>query len=141
MLSRAETRLELAKIIRGALPWLAAVYHYKKADLGGQSPVVVIASHGALPQQLAADAYWTTYYFGISSFVLYSSQVEGWTEDQAEDQNDTLLEELVYTLFEHRVTEWWNSVVVLDRSYTSEVQIGGVNYLGEVMIVALEMKP
>lgn len=141
MLSRADTRRKLAVAILGAVPEVAAAYHFKKADLGGQSPVIVVTSNGLRPQQLAADAYWTTYFFGINCLTLYSSQREDWTEEQAEDMNDTLIEQVVHALFEHRVTEWWNSIVIIDRTFTDEVQIGGVNYLSEVLVIAMEMKP
>ncbi len=141
MLSRAETRRKLANLLAGAIPELVAAYHYKKADLGGQSPVAVVTSNGIRPQQLAADAYWTTYFFGINTLVLYSSTAEGWSEEHAEDLIDTIIEKMFDVLFLNRTSEWWNSIALVDRSFTDEVRIGGVNYLSEVLILEMEMKP
>ncbi len=141
MLTRAETRRKLADIIRGAVPELAAVYSYKKADILGQSPVLAVASGGIRPQQLATDAYWTTHFFSLNVLTLYSDASSGWTEEMAEDINDTIVEKVVAALFESRVTPWWNSITIENRTIVDEVQIGGVTYLNEVIPISVEMAP
>lgn len=141
MLSRKDARKKVAELVQGAVTEFVAVYPYKATDLKGQSPVMTIASSGYRPQQLAANAYWTTYHFTLNMFILYSDQGAGWTEDLAEDLNDDLAEKIIDCLFESRTSEFWTSIVVEDRTFTDEVQLGGVTYLNEVIMIALEMTP
>lgn len=141
MLTRAETRRKLATIVKGAVPELVEVYSYKVADTQGRSPVMAIASGGFRPQQLAADAYWTSYFFALNVLTLYSDVESGWTEEMAEDMNDTIVEKTIAALFEVRVTQWWNSITVENRTIVDEVHIGGVTYLNEVIPISVEMVP
>lgn len=141
MLTRPETRRKLAAIIKGSVPELEEVYAYKVSDVKGKSPVMAIASGGFRPQQLAADAYWTTYFFSLNVLTLYSDVASGWTEEMAEDTNDTIVEKTIAALFEARRTQWWNSVTIENRTIVDEVHIGGVTYLNEVIPISVEMTP
>lgn len=141
MLTRPEARRKLAALIKGSVPELVEVYAYKVSDIQGRSPVMAIVSGGYRPKQLAADAFWTTYYFTLNVLTLYSDVASGWTEEKAEDMNDTIVEKIVNALFESRVTQWWNSIEVENRSIVDEVHIGGVTYLNEVIPISVEMAP
>jgi len=117
------------------------VYSYKATDIKGMSPVITIAGAGFRPHQLAADAYWTTYYMVIHTLVLYSDLRTEWTVEQAEAMNDEIVEAVTACLFENRANDFWTSITMDDRSSLAEIQVGGVTYLNEAIPVQLEMTP
>lgn len=107
-----------------------AVYNYRPADFGGQSPVVTVSSSGSERPRLSAAGGRASFYVQIDWFVLYNDRAS-WTEDLAEDRLDLIESTLAGILADNQATANWQALDYADRSLRADVVVGGVEYARE----------
>ena len=131
------TLLEAQLVTTDAI--VEVVYNYRKGDLQGQSPVVVVTSGGSARERLdftgtrSNIAYLTVYVF-----VAYAA--EGWTEAQAEDRLD-LIERTIADVVDANsgTTAYWVAMDYDGRSTRDDVEDGGIEYIREIISIAAQL--
>jgi len=117
-----------------------AVYGYKKADFGGQSPVVIVGSAGTMPEQKAVTSRQkNTFYFNIYVFTLFAEEGTEWGEDDAEDRTDLIEKTIRETLADNRSNDTWAYIGYDGRSVVDEILVAGVEYKRETIPVLMEI--
>lgn len=117
---------------------IQAVYNYRPADFGGQSPVVTVSSSGSERQRLSAQGGRASFYVQIDWFVLYNDRAS-WTEDLAEDRLDLIESSMAEILSISQETYPWFALDYVDRSVRADVVVGGVEYARESVTIRAEV--
>lgn len=116
------------------------VYGYRVGDFLGWSPVVVVSSAGSARQRMTVQGGWHKVYLQVDTFVLYSDG-DDWTEGMAEDRLDLLESSIAAVIDANQVTAQWKAINytgVNQRSARIDVEIGGVEYARESMLLEFE---
>lgn len=115
-----------------------AVYAYRVGDLGGQSPVVVVSSAGSERPRMTAAGGRTTVLLQVDVFVLYSDE-DAWGEDEAEDRLDLIEKTIAETIHSSQVTANWQAVDYAAQSERVDVEVGGLEYAREMILLRVEV--
>lgn len=115
-----------------------AVYAYRVGDLGGQSPVVVVSSAGSQRPRMTAAGGRTTVLLQADVFVLYSDE-DAWGEDEAEDRLDLIEKTIAETIHSSQVTANWQAVDYAAQSERVDVEVGGLEYAREMILLRVEV--
>lgn len=115
-----------------------AVYAYRVGDLGGQSPVVVVSSAGSERPRMTAAGGRTTVLLQADVFVLYSDE-DAWGEDEAEDRLDLIEKTIAETIHSSQVTANWQAVDYAAQSERVDVEVGGLEYAREMILLRVEV--
>ena len=116
-----------------------AVYGYLKADLGGQSPVVCVASAGTDQEKRAVTSRQKNYfYLNIHTFTLYAKDAS-YGEDDVEDIVDLLEMTIRSTISANLNNQYWSFIEYDGRSLIDSVIISGEEYRREVIQIRLEV--
>lgn len=115
-----------------------AVYAYRVGDLGGQSPVVVVSSAGSQRPRMTAAGGRTTVLLQVDVFVLYSDE-DAWGEDEAEDRLDLIEKTIAETIHSSQVTANWQAVDYAAQSERVDVEVGGLEYAREMILLRVEV--
>lgn len=115
-----------------------AVYAYRVGDLGGQSPVVVVSSAGSQRPRMTAAGGRTTVLLQVDVFVLYSDE-DTWGEDEAEDRLDLIEKTIAETIHSSQVTANWQAVDYAAQSERVDVEVGGLEYAREMILLRVEV--
>ena len=142
MVNRETVRDAMAALLNTALVGtglpVQAVYAYRVGDLGGQSPVVVVSSAGSERPRMTAAGGRTTVLLQVDVFVLYSDEGT-WGEDDAEDRLDLIEKTIAETLHDNQVTTNWQAVDYAARSERVDVEVGGLEYAREMILLRVEV--
>ena len=143
MASNRETaRDALATLISTAMVGtgkpVQAVYNYRPADFGGQSPVVTVSSSGSQRPRMTFAGGQAHFYLQVDMFVLYNDQAS-WTEDLSEDRLDLIESTLAGILDANQRYSPWEAIGFTDRSQRVDVVVGGVEYARETVTIVAEV--
>jgi hypothetical protein len=142
MVNRETVRDAMAALLNTALVGTGlpaqAVYAYRVGDLGGQSPVVVVSSAGSERPRMTAAGGRTTVLLQVDSFVLYSDEGT-WGEDDAEDRLDLIEKTIADTLHANQATTNWQAVDYAAQSERVDVEVGGLEYAREMILLRVEV--
>lgn len=137
--NRGTVRKAFAALLTTALGALTqAVYAYRPADFGTQNPVVTVSSAGIQRKRATMQGSRATMYLQIDVFVLYADGA-AWGEDDAEDRIDDLEAAIAGVIDANQANANWYALSQADRSQRVDVEIGGVEYVREVLTVAVEV--
>jgi len=142
--NRETVRDALATLLETALTGSGnpaqAVYAYQVGDFGGRSPVVVVSSAGSeRDHRTMGERYHNFFYLNVYVFVLYADPGTDWGEDNAEDRVDLLEKEIADVLMDNFSTDDWVYIQLDGRSVRDSVEIGGQEYIREVIPVRVEV--
>jgi len=115
-----------------------AVYNYRKADFGGQSPVVTVSSGGSRRQRMTALGGRATFFLQVDIFVLYSD-LGTWTEADTEDRLDLIEAAIAGVVDANQSTTSWSALDYADRSTRFAVPLGGIEYAWESIQLSVEV--
>lgn len=142
MVNRETVRDAMAALLNTALVGtglpVQAVYAYRVGDLGGQSPVVVVSSAGSQRPRMTAAGGRTTVLLQVDVFVLYSDE-DAWGEDEAEDRLDLIEKTIAETIHSSQVTANWQAVDYAAQSERVDVEVGGLEYAREMILLRVEV--
>lgn len=142
MVNRETVRDAMAALLNTALVGtglpVQAVYAYRVGDLGGQSPVVVVSSAGSQRPRMTAAGGRTTVLLQADVFVLYSDE-DAWGEDEAEDRLDLIEKTIAETIHSSQVTANWQAVDYAAQSERVDVEVGGLEYAREMILLRVEV--
>lgn len=142
MVNRETVRDAMAALLNTALVGtglpVQAVYAYRVGDLGGQSPVVVVSSAGSERPRMTAAGGRTTVLLQVDVFVLYSDE-DAWGEDEAEDRLDLIEKTIAETIHSSQVTANWQAVDYAAQSERVDVEVGGLEYAREMILLRVEV--
>lgn len=142
MVNRETVRDAMAALLNTALVGtglpVQAVYAYRVGDLGGQSPVVVVSSAGSERPRMTAAGGRTTVLLQVDVFVLYSDE-DTWGEDEAEDRLDLIEKTIAETIHSSQVTANWQAVDYAAQSERVDVEVGGLEYAREMILLRVEV--
>ena len=142
MVNRETVRDAMATLLETALVGTGlpaqAVYNYRPADFNGQSPVVVVSSAGSERPRFTAAGGRTSVFLQVDTFTLYSDEGT-WNEDDAEDRFDLLEKTIAETLHANQDTTNWDAVDYTSRSERIDVEIGGLEYVREMIPLRVEV--
>lgn len=142
MVNRETVRDAMAALLNTALVGtglpVQAVYAYRVGDLGGQSPVVVVSSAGSERPRMTAAGGRTTVLLQADVFVLYSDE-DAWGEDEAEDRLDLIEKTIAETIHSSQVTANWQAVDYAAQSERVDVEVGGLEYAREMILLRVEV--
>lgn len=142
MVNRETVRDAMAALLNTALvgPGLPAqvVYAYRVGDLAGQSPVVTVTSAGSDRTRMTAAGHRTKVMLQVDVFVLYSDE-NTWGEDEAEDRLDLIEKTIAETIEVNQVTTNWQAVDYAAPSERVDVEIGGLEYAREMILLRVEV--
>jgi hypothetical protein len=137
--NRGTVRAAFGTLLGTALSTLAqAVYDYRIGDFEHQSPVVTVSSAGSVRKRASFQGGRATFFLQVDVFVLYSDEGT-WGEDDAEDRIDDIEAAIVAVVDENQATANWGALTLSERSQRVDVEIGGVEYIREMMVVAVEV--
>lgn len=140
--NRKTAREALATLLTTALVGsgkpVQALYDYRPADFGGQSPVVTVSSAGTRRRRMTAMGSRATPLLRVDMFVVYSDQAT-WTEADTEDALDDLEATVAGVLDDNQRTAAWQALDYADASQRMSAVIGGVEYAWESIQVAVEV--
>lgn len=137
--NRGTVRKAFAALLTTALGSLAqATYNYRIGDFGTQNPVVTVSSAGIQRKRATMQGSRATMYLQVDVFVLYSD-LGTWTEDIAEDRIDDIEAAIAGVIDANQANDNWFALTQVDRSQRVDVEIGGVEYIREVLTVAAEV--
>jgi len=141
--NRETARDGLAALLNAQLVTTDAIvevtYNYRKGDLQGQSPVVVVTSGGSARERLDfAGTRGNVAYLTVYVFVAYAAT--GWTEAQAEDRID-LIERTIADVVDANSgeTAYWVAMDYDGRSSRDDVEDGGTEYIREMIPIAAQL--
>jgi hypothetical protein len=135
---RSIVRSTLRNLIATAIP-SATVLKYRKADPKGVSPLIMVCSGGTNRPRATLKGSFPVHTIRIYSLVLHSDPGTGWTEELAEDLLDAHEEVISQVLDDNQKVEGvWQRISYTDASEAERVQIGGVSYLLEVMLLDVQ---
>jgi hypothetical protein len=132
--NRKTVRKALAALITSGVTGLQKVYDYRVGDFGGQSPVATVSSSGSQRERLTFAGSKATMAFQVDVFALYSDG-GSWGEDDAEDAIDDIEAAIADVVDANQVTANWRALSLEGRSQRIDVEIGGVEYVRESMII------
>jgi hypothetical protein len=142
MVNRETVRDAMATLLETALVGtglpVQAVYNYRPGDFGGQSPVVVVSSSGSERPRFTAAGGRTTVFLQVDAFVLYSDE-DTWGEDEAEDRIDLIETTIAETVHANQYTTNWEAADYAARSERIDVEIGGLEYVREMIPLRVEV--
>lgn len=140
MASNRETARDgLAALLTTALASLVqTVYHYRVGNFEGASPVVVVSSGGSLRRRATLQGGRATVYLQVDVFVLYSDEGT-WGEDEAEDRIDAIESAIAGVVDANQATDDWYALSFSERSQRLDVEVGGLEYIREVITLAAEV--
>lgn len=142
MVNRETVRDAMAALLNTALVGTGlpaqVVYAYRVGDLGGQSPVVVVSSAGSERPRMTAAGGRTTVRLQVDVFVLYSDE-STWGEDEAEDRLDLIEKTIAETVEANQVTTNWQAVDYAAPSERVDVEVGGLEYAREMILLRVEV--
>lgn len=124
-------------LVGSGLP-VQAVYAYRVGDLAGQSPVVVVSSAGSERPRMTAAGGRTTVRLQVDVFVLYSDE-DTWGEDEAEDRLDLIEKSIAETVHANQTTTNWQAVDYAAPSERIDVEVGGLEYAREMILLRVEV--
>lgn len=140
--SRKTVRKELAALLSndlvGSGKLAQAVYAYRVGDFEGQSPVVVVSSGGTLRQPWTMQGTMPVYHLEVDIFVLYANEAGTWTEENAEDRLDDIEQAIAEVIEKHQVNQCWDALTQTEMSERTDLEIGGVEYIHEMMVVEVQ---
>jgi hypothetical protein len=137
--NRATVRKAFAALLTTALGTLTqAVYSYRVGDFGAQNPVVTVSSVGIQRKRATMQGSRATMFLQVDVFVLYSDQA-AWGEDDAEDRIDDIEAVIAGVIDANQAQANWFALSQADRSQRVDVEIGGVEYIREMITVAVEV--
>jgi acetaldehyde dehydrogenase (acetylating) len=137
--NRGTVRKAFAALLTTALGSLTqAVYDYRMGDFGTQNPVVTVSSAGIQRQRATMHGSRATMYLQVDVFVLYADGVT-WGEDDAEDRVDDIEAAIAGVIDANQANANWYALTQMDRSQRIDVEIGGVEYIREMITVAVEV--
>lgn len=132
--NRKTVRAALAALIAAGVPSLQKVYDYRVSDFGGQSPVATVSASGTGRERATFQGSQALMYFQVDVFALYSDGAN-WGEDDAEDAIDDIEAGIAAVVDANQKTEHWHSLSLEGRSQRIDVEIGGVEYVRELMVL------
>ncbi len=143
VINREIVRDKLATLLSTALVGTGkpaqAVYNYQIGDFQGQSPVVVVTSHGSRRTRLANQTFTDTHFLlDVHVFVLYTDIETGgtWTEALSEDRLDLLEKSIADVIVDNsQIDNYWNWMTTSETSDVSGITVGGLEYRHEVITV------
>lgn len=131
--NRATLRSTLAALLAGHLPTAQRIYAYLPGTLGGETPIVALASAGTRRERMTARGSRPVFYVDVHVFALYASTTDGWTEEDAEESIDQI-EAGVRDFIDATPTgEHWRSIRYGDRSRIDTILEEGFTYRHEVI--------
>jgi hypothetical protein len=137
--NRGTVRKAFAALLTTALGSLTqATYNYRIGDFGTQNPVLTVSSAGIQRRRATMQGSRATMFLQVDVFVLYSDQGT-WNEDDAEDRIDDIEAALAGVIDANQAAANWYALSQSDRSQRVDVEIGGLEYIREVITVAVEV--
>lgn len=142
MVNRETVRDAMATLLNTALVGTGLpaqiVYNYRVGDLAGQSPVVVVSSAGSERPRFTPQGGRTRVYLQVDVFVLYSDE-SNWGEDEAEDRLDLIETTIADTIHANQNTTSWDAVDYATRTERIDVEVGGLEYAREMILLRVEV--
>lgn len=137
--NRKAVRAAFAGLLVTGLSTLAqTVYAYRIGDFGGQSPVVTVSSAGIARRRATMAGSRATMLLQVDVFVVYSAG-SAWGEDEAEDRLDDIEAAIAAVIDGNQAGALWFALSQDGRSQRVDVEIGGAEYIREVLTVAVEV--
>lgn len=138
--NRKDVRTTFAGLLSSALVGAGkpaqVVYGFRKGNIEGQTPVIVVSSLGTRRDQLSFQGTAPNYQIQVDVFVLYEDQAAGWTEQNAEDTLDDLDLGIAGVVQANQISAGkWDAITFTDWSERTDVSIGGVEYIRESAIL------
>lgn len=134
--SRKLVREELAKAIAADMVDAHSIYDHKPAALDEDgSPAVMVLSAGTTRDKLVTAGFSAGFYFEIHNLVLYADPDTERTEEDAEDDLDTLEYQLAVFMDDpaNLKGDYWKSIRYVGRSAIGNAVIGGTLYQDEII--------
>ena len=141
--TRKDVRTQFASLLSAALVGTGkpaqVVYSYRKGDLKGQSPVVVVSSLGSSRRSLTFQGLQPMYRLQVDVFVLYEDTAAGWTESDAENALDDIEKIVADVIAANQVVaNYWEGITPVDWSERVDVSLGGVDYIREMTLLEFD---
>jgi len=133
----AESRDDVRDLMASLLaPYVAAaqrVRSYLPGRLGGETPIVALASAGTRRDRMTAQGSRPVFRIDVHLFTLYASDADGWTEADAEDSLDALEAGVGDFVDENQRALRWRAVRYADMSRVDTIIEEGFTYRHEVI--------
>ena len=139
MADRQVIREALATALLIAIPDYEEVIGHTTQDFGGKTPVATVLSAGSDRPPMTAVGGRSTFFYSLNHWVLYASEDDSWTEQNAEDKMDDLERQLAQFVHANRSTTHWNDLAYDSRSIIRNIPIGGDTYLHEQFSIKVEV--
>lgn len=118
-----------------------AVYAYQVADIGTQSPVVIVTSNGSHRRNPEKSLRNTSLiYLDVHVLVLYASPADGWTEANSEAALNTIEKGIDGVVADNNETSSWMNLDFAGKSEIEPTVIGGKEYRYEVIPLVAEVR-
>lgn len=137
--NRGTVRKAFAALLTTGLGALTqAVYNYRRGNFDTENPVVTVSSAGILRKRATMQGGRATMYLQVDVFVLYSD-LDTWGEDDAEDRIDDIEAAIAGVIDANQAHANWFALSQATQSQRVDVEIGGVEYIREMILVAVEV--
>jgi len=147
-MSRREVRNLFAGLLSAELTGpngiVQSVYNFRKGDIKGESPVVVVSSDGSSFQDITFQGITPSFTLQVDVLVIYqytdgSDPENDWTESMAEDRIDEIMTRIARIVETHKtMTGAWESISFVGKSSRMDVSIGGVDYIREYFTIQFD---
>jgi len=139
MADRQAIREAFATALAAAIPDYQEVIGHTVQDFGGKTPVATVLSAGSDRPPMTMEGGRTTFFLSLNNWVLYSSEEDSWTEQDAEDKMDDLERQVAEFVHSNRRTTSWDYLAYDSRSIIRTIPIGGDMYLHEQFSIRVEV--
>lgn len=139
-MSRKDIRHEFADLLTASLNGLVsnkpglsvpAVYRGQVADFKKTRSQVVVSSGGSEVGQLARKNLIESPDLSVDTFVIYADPDASWTEENAEDLLDDIVERIIRTIEANPTGRNWKAIDWIGKSQNNPVEVGGTEYRHE----------
>jgi len=131
--SRDDTRALIGSLLAAYTPSAQRVRAYLPALLGGETPIVALASAGTRRERMTAQGSRPVFNVDVHLFTLYASDADGWTEEDAEASLDDLEAAVCAFVDDNQKTSRWRAIRYADTSKVDTITEEGFTYRHEVI--------
>ena len=139
MVDRRVVREAFATALSAAVSGYEEVIGHTTQDFGGKTPVATVLSAGSGRPPMTAEGGRTTIFLSLNHWVLYSSEDDSWTEQDAENTMDDLERQVAQFVHTNRRTTDWDDLAYDSRSIIRTIPVGGDMYLHEQFPIKVEV--
>lgn len=130
---RQNTCETLAALLPSYAPQVQATYSYLRYTFGSQSPVALVVPAGSRRERLTPQGGTLYHLVDVHLFVLYASDADGWTEQDAANTLATVEQGVSDMVDRNRRGAVWKDLRYRGETSIEVEVIEGLTYLHEIV--------